>query len=164
MTKRKVISVIVENQPGVLARVSGLFSGRGFNIESLAVGETEDVTTSRMTIVANGDDLVLEQILKQLNKLIDVIKVTDMSEESHVEVDLALIKVEIKDPAHKSDIMTTVGIFRARILDVTSDVFLIEVTGSEDKVNAFIELMKQHGIREMVRTGTIAMTRTKIQK
>ena len=107
---------------------------------------------------------MLEQILKQLNKLIDVIKVTDMSEESHVEVDLALIKVEIKDPAHKSDIMTTVGIFRARILDVTSDVFLIEVTGSEDKVNAFIELMKQHGIREMVRTGTIAMTRTKIQK
>jgi acetolactate synthase I/III small subunit len=162
MLKKKILSVIVENHPGVLARIAGLFSGRGFNIDSLAVGETEDPTTSRMTIVAQGDDQILEQIMKQLNKLIDVIKVTDMSEENHVEVDLALIKVGFKSLEEKNDLVNTAAIFRTKILDVTHDTFMIEVTGNEDKVTAFIDLLKKFGIKEMVRTGTIALTRTKI--
>lgn len=162
MLKKKILSVIVENHPGVLARIAGLFSGRGFNIDSLAVGETEDPTTSRMTIVAQGDDQILEQIMKQLNKLIDVIKVTDMSEENHVEVDLALVKVGFKNLEEKNDLVNTANIFRAKILDVTHDTFMIEVTGNEDKVTALLELVKKYGIKEMVRTGTIAMTRTKI--
>jgi acetolactate synthase-1/3 small subunit len=160
MDKRKTIGVIVENQPGVLARVSGLFSGRGFNIESLAVGETEDVSTSRMTIVASGDMLVLDQIIKQLNKLIDVIKVIDMSEESFVERELALIKVNVEGK-DKNELMNIVGIFRAKVLDATNEAFMIEATGTDEKIGAFVNLLKGYGIKEMVRTGTIAMSRSK---
>ena len=124
MTKTKTISVIVENQPGVLARIAGLFSGRAYNIDSLAVGETEDKSTSRMTIMATGDELVLDQIVKQLNKLIDVIKVVDMSQESYVERELALIKVNVagKD---KTELMNVVNVFRARIVDATNETYMI---------------------------------------
>ncbi|MBN2754500.1 MAG: acetolactate synthase small subunit [Candidatus Goldbacteria bacterium] len=160
MTKTKTISVIVENQPGVLARIAGLFSGRAYNIDSLAVGETEDKSTSRMTIMATGDELVLDQIVKQLNKLIDVIKVVDMSQESYVERELALIKVNVagKD---KTELMNIVNVFRARIVDATNETYMIEVTGTDEKITALTELVKPFGIQEMSRTGAVALTRGK---
>ncbi|HNZ30007.1 MAG: putative acetolactate synthase small subunit [Candidatus Aerophobetes bacterium ADurb.Bin490] len=160
MTKTKTISVIVENQPGVLARIAGLFSGRAYNIDSLAVGETEDKSTSRMTIMATGDELVLDQIVKQLNKLIDVIKVVDMSQESYVERELALIKVNVagKD---KTELMNVVNVFRARIVDATNETYMIEVTGTDEKITALTDLVKPFGIQEMSRTGAVALTRGK---
>jgi len=160
MTKTKTISVIVENQPGVLARIAGLFSGRAYNIDSLAVGETEDKSTSRMTIMATGDELVLDQIVKQLNKLIDVIKVVDMSQESYVERELALIKVNVagKD---KTELMNIVNVFRARIVDATNETYMIEVTGTDEKITALTDLVKPYGIQEMSRTGAVALTRGK---
>jgi len=160
MTKTKTISVIVENQPGVLARIAGLFSGRAYNIDSLAVGETEDKSTSRMTIMATGDELVLDQIVKQLNKLIDVIKVVDMSQESYVERELALIKVNVagKD---KAELMNVVNVFRARIVDATNETYMIEVTGTDEKITALTDLVKPFGIQEMSRTGAVALTRGK---
>lgn len=163
MELKKTISVIVENQPGVLARIAGLFSGRGFNIDSLAVGETEDKTTSRMTIVATGDELVLEQILKQLNKLIDVIKVIDMTGENFVEREMALIKINVagKD---KNELMNVINIFRGKVLDVNKDAYMVEITGTDEKINSFIEAAEEFGITEMVRTGTIALTRAKKSK
>ena len=160
MEQTKTIAVTVENQPGVLARVAGLFSGRAFNIDSLAVGETEDPTTSRMTIVARGDELVLEQILKQLNKLIDVIKVVDMSEERCIERELALVKVNVEGK-NKEELMTLVDIFRAKILDVSNESFTIEVTGSDEKITEFAAMADSFGVKEMVRTGIIALTRAK---
>ena len=160
MTKTKTISVIVENQPGVLARIAGLFSGRAYNIDSLAVGETEDKSTSRMTIMATGDELVLDQIVKQLNKLIDVIKVVDMSQESYVERELALIKVNVagKD---KTELMNVVNVFRARIVDATNETYMIEVTGTDEKITALTDLVKPFCIQEMSRTGAVALTRGK---
>ncbi len=160
MTKTKTISVIVENQPGVLARIAGLFSGRAYNIDSLAVGETEDKSTPRMTIMATGDELVLDQIVKQLNKLIDVIKVVDMSQESYVERELALIKVNVagKD---KTELMNVVNVFRARIVDATNETYMIEVTGTDEKITALTDLVKPFGIQEMSRTGAVALTRGK---
>ena len=159
MTKTKTISVIVENQPGVLARIAG-FSGRAYNIDSLAVGETVDQSTSRMTIMATGDELVLDQIVKQLNKLIDVIKVVDMSQESYVERELALIKVNVagKD---KTELMNVVNVFRARIVDATNETYMIEVTGTDEKITALTDLVKPFGIQEMSRTGAVALTRGK---
>ncbi|MCE5299327.1 MAG: acetolactate synthase small subunit [Spirochaetia bacterium] len=158
--QKKTIAVTVENQPGVLARVSGLFAGRGFNIESLAVGETEDETMSRMTIVASGDELVLEQIIKQLNKLIDVIKVVDLHDEPFIARELALVKVNTEGRS-KEEIMNVVNIYRAKVLDVAPDAFVVEVTGTDEKIKSFIGIMGEYGIKEMSRTGTIAMTRTK---
>ncbi len=155
--KRCTIAVLVENKPGVLARVSSLFRRRGFNIESLAVGTTERPDISRMTIVVRGDDRTLEQVMKQLNKLIEVIKVSDLSENS-VERELALIKVHAP-PAKRSEIIEIANIFRARIVDVARDSFIIEITGDEEKVNAFVDLMRQFGIKEMARTGKISMAR-----
>jgi len=155
--KRCTIAVLVENKPGVLARVSSLFRRRGFNIESLAVGTTERPDVSRMTIVVRGDDRTLEQVMKQLNKLIEVIKVSDLSENS-VERELALIKVHAP-PAKRSEIIEIANIFRARIVDVSRDSFIIEITGDEDKINAFVDLMRQFGIKEMARTGKISMAR-----
>jgi acetolactate synthase-1/3 small subunit len=163
MEQTKIIAVTVENQPGVLARVAGLFSGRAFNIISLAVGETEDETMSRMTIVARGDEGVLEQILKQLNKLIDVIKVVDMSIEKCIQRELAMIKVGV-DGKSKQELMTIVDIFRAKVLDVSNESFTIEVTGTDEKINGFIDMVENFGIKEMVRTGTIALTRAKKTK
>ncbi len=155
---RHTISVLVENHPGVLARIAGLFSGRGFNIDSLSVGETADPTVSRMTVVVNGDDFVVEQIGKQLNKLIDVIKVVDLTEEEHVERELILIKVGA-DVNSRSEIMQIADIFRANVVDVGAKSLVIEATGTEDKVTALIDLLRRFGIREIARTGHVALAR-----
>lgn len=155
---KHTLSVLVENKPGVLARVSGLFSRRGFNIDSLAVGVTENPELSRMTIVVDGDDRVLEQVIKQLNKLIDVIKVSDLRAEESVERELVMIKV-VAEPKMRSEIMQIADIFRARIVDVSPKTLTIEVTGDEAKVNAMEALLKQFGIKELVRTGKVALTR-----
>ena len=152
------ITALVENKPGVLARVSGLFARRGFNIESLAVSITDDPSVSRMTIVVEGDDTVLEQITKQLHKLIDVIKVEDYQGMPIVQRELAMIKVNAEAPA-RPDIMQIVNIFRAKIIDISDKTFTVEVTGSVEKVDAIEELLKPYGIRELVRTGRIAMMR-----
>lgn len=154
---KHTIAVLVENKPGVLARVAGLFRRRGFNIESLTVGTTEKEDLSRMTIVVEGDDKVVEQVIKQLNKLIETIKVSEISESS-VERELCLIRVHAP-PEKRGEIVELTNIFRARIVDVSRDSFIIEVTGDEDKVSAFIDLMRQYGIKELARTGKVAMVR-----
>ncbi len=156
---RHTIAVLVKDHPGVLARVAGLFTRRGFNIESLAVGHTEENNISRMTIVVEGDERALEQITKQLNKLIDVIRVRDIFPSNSVERELALIKVNTKSLANRSEIIQMVDIFRAKIIDVNSQMMTIETTGTEDKVNALIELLKPFGLKEVVRTGKIALFR-----
>jgi len=156
--KRHVISVLVENKPGVLAHIAGLFSGRGFNIDSLAVGETEDPRFSRMTIAVRGDEAVLEQVRKQLEKIIDVVKVNDLTTFSYVERDLALIKVHVP-PGRRGEIIELVDVFRARIVDVSAKDLIIEISGNEPKIEALLQLLRPYGIREMVRTGTIAMVR-----
>ncbi len=155
---RHTISVLVENEFGVLARVAGLFSGRGFNIESLSVAETMDPTVSRITLVTRGEDQVIEQIEKQLNKLISVIKVTDFTETEHVERELVLIKIAA-DEKTRGEIMNIVDIFRAKIIDVSRRSYIVQITGAEDKVNALIELLRPIGIKEIVRTGKVAMFR-----
>jgi acetolactate synthase-1/3 small subunit len=154
---RHVLGVLVENQPGVLAKVAGLFSRRGFNIESLAVGTTEDPTVSRMTIVVEGDENVIEQVAKQLNKLIDVIRVADIAKDS-VARELALIKVHTT-PATRNEIIQIVSVFRAQVVDISKDSLIIEITGDQDKVSALQEMLKDFGIKEMVRTGIIAVDR-----
>ncbi len=155
---KHTISVLVENKFGVLARVAGLFSGRGYNIDSLNVGETEDPTISRMTIVARGDERILEQIMKQLNKLIDVIKVIDLTSEEHIERELVLIKVSA--PAKtRSEIIQLADIFRSSIVDVSPESLVICATGDENKINALIEMLKSYGIREIARSGKVAISR-----
>jgi acetolactate synthase-1/3 small subunit len=160
---RHTISVLVENKFGVLSRVSGLFSGRGFNIESLSVGETIDPAVSLMTIVTTGDDQIVEQITKQLNKLIDVIKVVDFMDVDHVEREMVLIKVSPRK-IDKTEFLKISEIFRGRIVDSGSATFTVEVTGDEKKIAAFIELIKPFGIKEFVRTGTVAIAREGIKK
>ncbi len=155
---KHVISVLVQNKSGVLARVAGLFSGRGFNIDSLCVAETQDPTKSRMTIVAHGDDRVLEQVNKQLNKLIDVIKVTDFEGGEYVDRELLLVKVSVNSST-RPEVMQIVDIFRARIVSVNHNSLIVEVTGDESKVAAFIDLLQTFGIKEITRTGKIAMSR-----
>lgn len=155
---KHILSVLVENHAGVLSRVAGLFSRRGFNIDSLAVGVTEDPNVSRMTIVVDGDDYTVEQVTKQLNKLIDVIKIRQLSPSDSVSRELALIKVNATS-ATRSEIIQIVNIFRAKIVDVSKNTLTIEMTGSEDKIEAFEEMLKQFGIREIVRTGMIAIER-----
>ena len=155
---KKIISVLVENHFGVLAHVSGLFSARGFNIDSLAVGETEDPSISRMTIVADGDEKTLEQVKKQLNRLIDVIKVIDLTEEDFIDGELVLAKVTINSK-NSSEILQIADTFKAKIDDVKKDTVVIEVTGDQNKIKSFIEMMKPFGIVEIVRTGRIAMGR-----
>lgn len=152
------ITVLVENKSGVLARVAGLFARRGFNIESLAVSITDDPTISRMTIVVTGDDSVLEQIEKQTNKLVDVIRLVDYSEIPILERELAMIKVRAQQ-TQRMEIMQIVDIFRAKIVDISDTTFTIEVTGNVDKVDALEKLLSPYGIREVVRTGKIAMAR-----
>ncbi|MBU4075265.1 MAG: acetolactate synthase small subunit, partial [Euryarchaeota archaeon] len=139
---KHTVAVLVENKPGVLARVSGLFSRRGFNIESLAVGVTENADTSRMTIVVSGDDKILEQVMKQLNKLIDVIRVSDIPPEDSVNRELALIKVGV-DSTTRAEVMQIVDIFRAKIVDVGTKSLIVEVTGDESKINAIEQLLRQ---------------------
>lgn len=160
---RHTISVLVENKFGVLSRVSGLFSGRGFNIESLSVGETTDRAISLMTVVTTGDDQIVEQITKQLNKLIDVIKVVDYMEVDHVERELVLIKVA-PGKNDKSEFLKLAEIFRCRIIDSGTSTFTVEITGDEKKIEAFIELIKPFGIKEFVRTGKVAIAREGIKK
>ncbi|MGB7972677.1 MAG: acetolactate synthase small subunit [Candidatus Deferrimicrobiaceae bacterium] len=155
---RHTISVMVENEFGVLSRVSGLFSGRGFNIESLTVAETLDPTVSRMTIVTSGNDQILEQILKHLNKLVSVIKVIDLTGAETVDRELVLIKVNA-EPETKPEVLRLVDIFRAKIVDVAPRCYTIEMTGDEEKINALLQLLKPIGIREIVRTGRVAIAR-----
>jgi len=155
---KHTISVIVENKPGVLSRVSGLFARRGFNIESLAVGVTEDPNISRMTIVAEGDERDLEQITKQLYKLIDTMKVFDLPPDLAVERELALIKVASNEK-NRQEIAQIVDIFRARIVDVAENSLTIEITGEASKVEGIEKLLRKFGIKEMVRTGKIALQR-----
>jgi len=155
---RHTISILVENEFGVLARVAGMFSGRGYNIESLSVGETMDPTVSRITLVTRGDEQVLEQIEKQLNKLISVIKVVDFTPQPHVERELVMIKVAV-DEKTRGEVASIVDIFRGKIVDVASTSYVIETTGTEDKIDALIELLRPIGILEIVRTGRVAMFR-----
>jgi len=155
---KHTLAVLVENRPGVLMRVAGLFARRGYNIESLAVGPTENPSISRMTIVVEGDERTIEQVCKQLNKLIDVIKVSDITEDPHVGRELVLIKVNA-EPQVRGEIMQIAEIFRARIVDVSRDTLIIEATGDEDKINAIENALRPFGIREMARTGKIALVR-----
>jgi len=152
------INVLVENEFGVLARIAGLFSGRGFNIESLSVAETMDPKVSAMTIVTRGDDQVLEQITKQLNKLVCVIKVTDLLGKAYVAREMVLIKVAAK-PENRAEILSITDIFRGKVVDVSPKSYTIEVTGDEEKIRAFLELLKPMGIKEMARTGRVALVR-----
>jgi acetolactate synthase-1/3 small subunit len=155
---RHVITLLVENEFGVLARIAGLFSGRGFNIESLCVAETLDPTVSTMTIVTRGDDQIIEQVLKQLNKLIPVIKVVDLIEKDFVEREMVLVKVSANAET-REEILRVVDIFRGKVIDVGSKTYTIEVTGDEKKINAILALLKPLGIKELVRTGHVAMVR-----
>jgi len=155
---RHIISVEVENRFGILARIASLFSARGFNIDSLAVGETEDPTVSRITMVVPGDDQIIEQVIKQLRKLIDVIKVVDLTNQDTVERELVLIKVNAKR-ADRAEIMRIVDIFRARIVDIHPFSFTIEATGTEDKIKGILTLLRPFGVKKLVRTGKIALAR-----
>ena len=155
---RHTLSVLVENKFGVLARIAGLFSGRGFNIDTLNVAPTQDPTMSRMTVVVKGDDAVLEQITKQLNKLVDVIKVQDFRDGEYVDRELVLIKVGA-DTKTRPEIMQICDIFRAKIVDVAHKTLAVEITGDESKISAFVELMEPFGIRDITRTGKVSMPR-----
>jgi acetolactate synthase-1/3 small subunit len=155
---RHTINVLVENEFGVLARIAGLFSGRGFNIESLSVAETLDPSISTMTIVTRGDDKVLEQISKQLNKLVNVIKVTDLLGKDYVAREMVLVKVAAK-PETRAEILNITDIFRGKVVDVSSKSYTIEVTGDVEKIKAFLELLKPMGIKEVARTGQVALVR-----
>jgi acetolactate synthase I/III small subunit len=158
--QKHILSLLVDNEPGVLTRITGLFSGRGFNIESLCVAETTEPNISRVTIVTNGDLYILEQIKKQLNKLINVVKVLDFKGTPFVQRELALIKVRAK-PEHKAEILRLVDIFRSRVVDVGAEYYTMELTGDEDKIAAFLELLKPMGIKEIAKTGAIALSREK---
>jgi len=156
---RHVISALVQNVPGVLAHISGMLASRGYNIDSLAVGETEDPQLSRMTFVIMGDDSVLEQVRKQLEKIITVVRVDDISSQNFVERDLMLIKVTAADGARRNEVRQLAEIFRGRVVDVAAEAVIVEISGQERKIEAFIELVRPFGIRELVRTGRIAMVR-----
>jgi acetolactate synthase-1/3 small subunit len=155
---RHVLSALVHNQPGVLAHISGMLASRGFNIDSLAVGETEDANLSRMTFVVRGDDAVMEQVRKQLDKIVSVVKVQDISSEDFVERDLMLIKVQAPSPK-RVEISLLIEMFRGRVVDIGFDTMIIEVSGQENKIEAFIDLMRPYGIVELARTGRIALVR-----
>jgi acetolactate synthase-1/3 small subunit len=155
---RHTISVLVENKFGVLTRVAGLFSGRGYNIDSLNVAPTADPTASRMTIVTRGDDATVDQIVKQLQKLADVMKVVDFREDEYVDRELALVKVSV-DSRTRAEVMQITDIFRAKIVDVQSDTLTVEITGDEGKLEKFISLMKTFGVVDLSRTGRVAMSR-----
>jgi len=155
---RHIISVLVENHFGVLGRVAGLFSARGFNIDSLAVGETQDSTVSRMTIAVHGDERIVDQIMKQLGKLIDVISVVDLTTSEMIERELVLAKVQATADS-RGEIMQIVNTFRAKIVDVNPKSLTIEVTGGEEKVDAMLELLRPFGVLEVIRTGVVAIAR-----
>jgi len=152
------LSVLVENHPGVLARISSLLSGRGFNIQSIAAGETEDPTVTRITMVVEGDDRVIDQVKKQLSKIVDVIRVTDLSETPSVDRELALVKVS-SVLSRRTEIFQIVDVFRAKIVDISHESLTVEVTGMTDKVEALFEMLKPFGIKEIVRTGQVSIAR-----
>jgi acetolactate synthase-1/3 small subunit len=156
---RHVLSAVVQNVPGVLAQISGMLASRGYNIDSLAVGETEDPQLSRMTFVVIGDDSILDQVRKQLEKIVTVVQVMDISSQDFVERDLMLIKVRAASGADRSEVKQLVEIFRGRIVNVRPEEVMIEISGQERKIEAFIELVRPFGIQELVRTGRIAMVR-----
>ena len=155
---RHVLSALVQNQPGVLAHISGMLASRGFNIDSLAVGETESPDLSRMTFVVHGDDAELEQVRKQLDKIVTVVRVIDISSMDFVERDLMLIKVKAK-PDQRVEVSYLVEMFRARVVDISADTLMIEISGREQKIDSFIDLMRPYGILELARTGRIALVR-----
>jgi len=158
--QKHTISLLVDNQPGVLSRIAGMFSGRGFNIESLCVAETVDPLVSRITLVTSGDELIIEQINKQLNKLLNVIKVQDLTGTNFVERETALIKVKAS-PAQKAEILRLVDIFKCKVVNVNTTSYIIEVTGTGEKLEALLKLLKPMGIKEVARTGTSALARNK---
>jgi acetolactate synthase-1/3 small subunit len=161
MTEEKhTISLLVDNQPGVLSRIAGMFSGRGYNIESLCVAATMDPLVSRITLVTKGDQLIIEQINKQLNKLVNVIKVHDLTETDFVERETALVKVRAR-PGNKAEILRLVDIFKCKVVDTNTTHYTIEVTGTVEKLEAFFNLVKPMGIKEIARTGSIALPRNK---
>ncbi len=157
--KMYIISTIVEHKPGVLYSVSNMFRRRGFNIESISVGEAEQKDLARMTITLKGDELTVEQVVKQMNKLIDVIKVTLLEPSSTVKRELALVKVNTPDARVRSDVINYTDIFKGHIVDVAHESLIIEVTGDSDKINAFIDLMRPFGVKEIARTGITALQR-----
>ena len=156
--KRMVLSILVDNTAGVLSRVAGLFSRRGYNIDSLTVGETQDPAISRMTVLAHGDDQILEQIRKQLNKLEDVIEIKELAPGESVTRELVLVKVSASEK-DRQGIISIADIFRAKIVDVALESLMIELTGSQEKIDAFINLLNQYTIKELVRTGITGLTR-----
>jgi acetolactate synthase-1/3 small subunit len=157
---RHVLSALVQNQPGVLAHISGMLASRGFNIDSLAVGATEDPNLSRMTFVVHGDDAELEQVRKQLDKVVTVVQVQDISSQDFVERDLMLIKVK-SSPQQRMEVVLLVEMFRGRVVDISPENLLVEISGQERKIEAFIELMRPYGILELARTGRVALVRGK---
>jgi acetolactate synthase-1/3 small subunit len=165
---RHVIAALVTNEPGVLAQVAGMFAARGFNIDSLVVGRTENAEISRMTIVVNGDDAVLEQVRKQLQKLVPVVKVVDYQDVDFVERDLILVQISTGSPDGPTDkreeIITLANLFRAKIVDVSSDQLMIEMSGAEEKIEALVTLLEPYGVIELARTGVIAMRRGNVSQ
>ena len=157
--RKHIISVLVENQPGALARIIELFSSRGYNIESLNVGHTEDPTISRLTTVARGDEHTIEQIVKQLRRIVDVLKVRDLTDKKKLDRELLIVRVSVDKREKKEEAHRLVNIFGAQIVDVSQDTYTIELTGDEEQIDAFIELIKPLGIREMARTGRVVMVR-----
>jgi acetolactate synthase I/III small subunit len=157
---KHTISVLLQNKPGVLSRVTGLFSGRGFNIESLCVAQTLDPSISNLTLVTEGDDNIVEQITKQLHKLIDVIKVTDISETENVEREMVLLRIKAEAQT-RAEVLRVIDIFRGKVVDVGPKNYVVEVTGNAGKIQAVIDILRPIGIQEIVRTGTIAMSRGK---
>jgi acetolactate synthase-1/3 small subunit len=160
---KHTLSVLLQNKPGVLSRVTGLFSGRGFNIESLCVAETIDPTVSRLTLVTSGDESIIEQITKQLHKLIDVIKVMDTSEGVYVEREMLLIRMKA-DAQTRAEVLRIIDIFRGKVVDVGQKSYAVEVTGSASKIQAVIDILRPIGIKEIVRTGTVAISRAGMSK
>jgi acetolactate synthase-1/3 small subunit len=157
---RHVISVSVDNEPGVLSRVTGLFSGRGFNIESLCVAPTVDPEVSHITLVTSGNEMIIEQIIKQLRKLINVIKVVDLTPTEHVEREMALVRVKAED-RQRAEVLRIADIFRCRVVDVSPTAYTLEITGTSEKLNAVLSLLKTIGIQEVVRSGSLAIQRAK---
>lgn len=155
---RHIISMLLENEPGALSRVAGLFSARGYNIESLSVAPTDDGSVSRLTLVTSGDEAIIEQITKQLNKLVDVVKLVDLTEGRHVEREMMLVKVRTSGTG-RDEVLRLVDIFRGRVLDVTSSTFIIELTGTVDKLDAFIRAVDEKSVLEVARSGAMGISR-----
>ncbi|WYD79358.1 MAG: acetolactate synthase small subunit [Candidatus Electrothrix gigas] len=155
---KHTLSVLLQNKPGALSRVTGLFSGRGFNIESLCVAETLDPKVSCMTLVTKGNNAIIEQVTKQLHKLIDVIKVSDISDSEYVEREMVLIRVKAETQT-RAEVLRVIDIFRGKVVDVSPNSYAVEITGPESKIKAVIDLLRPIGIKEVIRTGTIAMAR-----